>query len=57
MTGDGTDLALQPPVELGRWRPTGYMENVSRFVEANPGAGVTEIRSTVRGPQAHRHRD
>jgi hypothetical protein len=55
--GAGTALTIELHIsdaqaahERGeKWRPTVYMERVSRWLELNPGAGVNEIREGVEG--------
>jgi hypothetical protein len=39
--------------EDGEWRPTGYMEKVSRWLEINPGAPRKDIETAVRGRREH----
>ena len=55
--GDSLDVQLVDPqaVAEGRtqWRPTGYMERVSRWLEDNPGAGRNEILAGVIGTREH----
>ena len=44
-------LALQPVDETSDagWRPTGYMEKVSRALEAEPGLNIRRVREAVPG--------
>jgi AAA domain len=43
-------LELQPvDTETGTFRPTGYMEKVSRAVEAEPGLSIRKVREAVPG--------
>jgi hypothetical protein len=35
--------------DQGTWRPTGYMEKVSRAVEAEPGLNIRQVREAVPG--------
>jgi hypothetical protein len=48
LPGDAMDLALTPP-RKGEFRPTGYMERVSKAVEAEPKIGVGDLRGEVTG--------
>jgi hypothetical protein len=50
LPGDAMDLALVPPTEKsGKKRLTGYMEKVSKAVEAKPGLSITQLREAVPG--------
>ena len=45
---------LRPPEERGPWRPTGYMEKVSRFLATMPGgASQTQVEKGVGGTADH----
>jgi len=58
---DGTlDLAVNAPEGLDathadtyEWRPTGYMERVSDWLQDNPGAGRNDILTGVSGKREH----
>jgi hypothetical protein len=47
----GMELVVQQVAERdqGTWRPTGYMEKVSRAVEAEPGLNIRQVREAVPG--------
>ena len=51
--GERVTVTLEPPgasfTDDGEFRPTHLMEKVSRLLEAEPGAGVNEIRRSVSG--------
>jgi hypothetical protein len=51
LPGGAMDLALEPPSEAtgDTFRPTGYMEKVSRAVAHEPGLSITGIRNAVPG--------
>jgi len=51
LPGGAMDLALEPPSEAAgdTFRPTGYMEKVSRAVAHEPGLSITALRSAVGG--------
>jgi hypothetical protein len=51
LPGGAMDLALEPPSEAAgdTFRPTGYMEKVSRVLAHEPGLSITAIRGAVIG--------
>lgn len=58
-SGDGVELHLHvsdataATEEGARFRPTVYMERVSRYLEDNPGAGRRTVQSEVVGKREH----
>jgi hypothetical protein len=50
--GERVTVTLEPPettVSAGEFRPTTLMERLSKFLEAEPGAGLNTIRRGVQG--------